>query len=201
MSKKDKAPDEGTDSGYVEIPLPNLSGMKKRMDKGLERLSNGFEDWMVEWIAQDVKILLEKGRVGFDPSYARAGLGFGALFAVAIPASAWLHAPWWFLGLSALCLVGCAFLFLMGKYEIRFDGEGFTQNLGKKVLRRYTWEDVTDVSARKYIFVKGKKLLVDSSMEGFLPFYHRARVACKGKKNSSSLSEKKRKNRQKQQKK
>ena len=207
MGRNKNAKEQPPKKGYIEIPLPGLSHTKKRMEDGLERLGErmmGRVDDLVDRVEDAVSegvSLFDKGRVGLSPSYAVAGLGFGALFTFVILASAWLHAPWWFLGLFALCLAGCVFLFLMGKYEIRFDGEGFTQNLGKKVLRRYTWEDVTDVSAKKYIFVKGKKLLVDSSMEGFLPFYHRARVACKGTKAPSSLSEKKRKNRKKQQKK
>lgn len=185
MSRNKNAKEQPPKKGYIEVPLPSLS-----------RLVDRVEDAVSEGVS-----LFDKGRVGLSPSYAAAGLGFGALFSFVILASAWLHAPWWFLGLCALCLAGCVFLFLMGKYEIRYDEQGFTQNLGKKVLRRYTWEDVTDVSAKKYIFVNGKKLLVDPSMEGFLPFYHRARVVCKGPKASTPLSKKKRINRKKQQKK
>lgn len=197
MSKEKLPPEEEKDNGYFEIPLPNLSGIKDKLDDGLERAGDTVGNLGTTQIARDISVMCEKGRVGLDPALARAGIGLAIASAVFGVFALFLGAPIWILGFFALVWLLCAALFFLGKYEIRYDEDGFSTRIGKKELHRYAWSDVTDVADKKKVFVNGKKLFADPSMHGFDGFYHRARAACKGK-GKTVPSEKKRKNRKKQ---
>lgn len=196
MSKKKKTSEQEKDDGYIEIQLPDLSKVKERIDSRLERISEAVDNIGTAQIAKDIGILLEKGRVGLDPGYARAGMIFGVLTVIAFLISVLLSAPLWLYGVLAIVLICDGVLIFLGKYAIHFDKDGFSTRFGQKVLCQYEWSEVTDVADGKSVFVNGKKLFADSSMQGFDSFYHRARAACKGK-GKSALSEKKRKNRKK----
>ena len=197
MSKEKLPPEEGKNDGYVEIPLPNLFKVKEKIDGGLDRIGDTIDEIGTKRIIEDIALMNEKGRVGLDPAFARSALFFAILFVPAAFLAAWAGMPMWGYLMFALMWVLCGVLYLLGKYEIRYDREGFTTRLGKRELRRYAWSDVTDVRDEKRVYVQGKRLFADSSMAGFDRFYHRARAACKGK-GKTVLSEKKRKNRQKQ---
>ena len=198
MSKEKLPPEEGKNDGYVEIPLPNLFKVKEKIDGGLDRIGDTIDEIGTKQIAEDITIMNEKGRVGLDPAFSRAGVFFAILFVPATALAAWAGAPLWIYLFFALMWLFCGVLYLLGKYEIRYDREGFTTRLGKRELRRYAWTDVTDVCDEKRVYVQGKRLFADSSMAGFDRFYHRARVSCKGKGKQTLPSEKKRKNRKKQ---
>ena len=197
MSKEKKTLVEGKNDGYVEIPLPNLFKVKEKIDGGLDRIGDTIDEIGTKQIAEDITIMNEKGRVGLDPAFSRAGVFFAILFVPATALAAWAGAPLWIYLFFALMWLFCGVLYLLGKYEIRHDGEGFSTRIGKRELHRYAWSDVTDVADKRKIYVNGKRLLADASMHGFDRFYHRARAACKGK-GKTAPSEKKRKNRQKQ---
>ncbi len=170
MSKGKRPPEEGKEKanqGYVEIPLP-IS------------VHDGFE----------------KGRV-FHYGMIRWGCGFLLFIAVGCALTAITHLPVWFYLLWGFLLLPTVALLLLGQYEIRHDRDGFSACLGKRILRRYAWSDVTAVNNEKRVFVGGKKLFADPSMSGYEAFYARARAACKSKGKTVS-SEKKRGTRQKQ---
>lgn len=231
MSKEKMPPEEGKDDskGYVEI---DLSRLKEKLADGYERLVfghrsrkfdgadkkgeertglDGIRDRIKDRIAEgtaaevkrDMQIMEQAGRVGLSPSYARAGYAFAVFSLLLVAVMIWVGADVeGFLLASSLFILSVALIFL-GKYEIRYDEEGFSTRLGKKVLRRYAWSDVTDVfedtSSRfhsKRVIVRGKKLFADASMNGFEPFYIRARRQIKGG-GKTVPSEKKRKNRKK----
>ena len=193
MSKEKSQPEkerEGEDKNYIEISLPDFSRFKSKVEESIE-------DKISDNIAREIAITFEKGRVGLDPSYARWGVSLAVLFSVTVALALYAGSPLWILAFYIPMMLGCAVLYFFGKYEIRYNVEGFSVQLGKKVIRRYAWSEVTDVQDGKKVFVGGKRLLVESSMYGFDDFYHRARSACKGKGNPTPSSKKKSKNRKK----
>ena len=201
MSKKKRPPEQGKDGrdegkDYVEIPVPNLSALKHRVDESLETAGEKLVDRMMDGFSEDLATLFAEDRVGLDPSYSRYAVGFAVTLVAIAALMIWIKAPLSILAIVLILLLLCIPLYLLGKYEIRYDSDGFTVRLGKKELRRHPWTDVTDVRDGKKIYVQGKRLFADSSMEGFDRFYHRARVSCKGK-GKTVLSEKKRRSRQK----
>ncbi|MBR6782592.1 MAG: hypothetical protein IKM33_05280 [Clostridia bacterium] len=193
MSKEKSQPEkerEGEDKNYIEISLPDFSRFKSKVEESInDRISDS--------IAREVSNISEKGRVGLDPSYARCGVIFAIVVSAVIALAFYAGFPMWILAFYIPMMLGCAVLYFFGKYEIRYNVEGFSVQLGKKVIRRYAWSEVTDVQAKKKIYVCGKRLWVESSMYGFDDFYHRARSACKGKGKPTPPSKKKSKNRKK----
>lgn len=170
MSKEKKSPEKGKGKGagdYVEIPLPEL-------------INESFE----------------KGRV-FHYGIVRWSYGFLVFIAIGCGLTAIAHLPVGFYLLWGILLVPTLALLLLGSCEIRHDRDGFSVCLGKKILRRYLWTDVTAVNEKKQVFVGGKKLFADPTMSGYEAFYARARAACKAKGKSTPPSEKKQKNRKK----
>ena len=197
MSKEKLPPEEGREDakGYIEI---DLSRVKDKMDEGLERVKDAVDHGGRKYMVRDVQAVLEKDRVGLDPSLF--GNGYGMIVCVAVMwvvCAAAKASPIGYL-LCGLLLLPAAALILLGKYEIRYGEDGFSVRLGKKELRRYTWSDVTDATGKNKVFVNGKRLFADSSMYGFDAFYHRARAACKSKGKPTPASERKRRNRKKQ---
>ena len=197
MSQKELPPEEGKDKGYIEIPLPNLSGIKDKLNEGLERIEDAVDNNGRKYMIRDMQAMFEEGRVGLNPSLPQHGYGVIVCVAVMWVICMIAHAPLEGYALCGLLLLPAAALILLGKYEIRYDDDGFSTCIGKKVLHRYSWSDVTDVVDKKKVYVNGKRLFADSSMYGFDGFYHRARTACKGKGKPTPPSEKKRKNRKK----
>ena len=197
MSKEKLPPEEGKDKGYIEISLPNLSGIKDKLDEGLERIEDAVDNNGRKYIVRNIRTIMAEDRVGLDPSYAHLAIILAAAASVFTVFMLIADAPLWILAFTALALLLSSVLYFLGKYEIRHDGEGFSTRIGKRELHRYAWSDVTDVADKRKIYVNGKRLFADASMHGFDRFYHRARVACKGK-GQTVPSEKKRKNRKKQ---
>ena len=153
MSKKKRPSEEGKDTpkDFVEIPLPELA-------------DDSFD----------------KGRV-FQYGTARWAYGFllfiiaGCVLTAVTEIPDGLFLVWGFLLLPTVALL------LLAKYEIRHDREGFSVCLGKRVLRRHSWSEVTGVDIQKRVFVNGKKLLAEPSMSGYEAFYDRAHAAAKKK--------------------
>ena len=153
MSKKKRPCEEGKDTpkDFVEIPLPELA-------------DDSFE----------------KGRV-FQYGTARWAYGFllfiiaGCVLTAVTEIPDGLFLVWGFLLLPTVALL------LLAKYEIRHDREGFSVCLGKRVLRRHSWSEVTGVDIQKRVYVNGKKLLAEPSMSGYEAFYDRAHAAAKKK--------------------
>ena len=153
MSKKKRPSEEGKDTpkDFVDIPLPELT-------------DDSFE----------------KGRV-FQYGTARWAYGFllfiiaGCVLTAVTEIPDGLFLVWGFLLLPTVALL------LLAKYEIRHDREGFSVCLGKRVLRRHSWSEVTAVDIQKRVFVNGKKLLAEPSMSGYEAFYDRAHAAAKKK--------------------
>ena len=153
MSKKKRPSEEGKDTpkDCVEIPLPELT-------------DDSFD----------------KGRV-FQYGTARWAYGFllfiiaGCVLTAVTEIPDGLFLVWGFLLLPTVALL------LLAKYEIRHDREGFSVRLGKRVLRRHSWSEVTGVDIQKRVFVNGKKLLAEPSMSGYEAFYDRAHAAAKKK--------------------
>ena len=153
MSRK-KRPTEAekdTPKEYVEIPLPEL-------------VDDSFD----------------KGRV-FQYGTARWAYGFLLFIIVGCVLTAATELPdGLFLVWGFLLLLNVALL-IISKYEIRHDREGFSVCLGKRVLHRYSWSEVTAVDSQKRVFVNGKKLFAEPSMSGYEAFYDRAHAAAKKK--------------------
>ena len=153
MSKKKRPTEEGKDTpkNCVEIPLPEL-------------VDDSFD----------------KGRV-FQYGTARWAYGFllfiiaGCVLTTVTEIPDGLFLVWGFLLLPTVALL------LLAKYEIRHDREGFSVCIGKRVLRRHSWSEVTAVDSQKRVFVNGKKLFAEPSMSGYEAFYDRAHAASKRK--------------------
>ncbi len=153
MSKKKSPTEEGKDNpkNCVEIPMPEL-------------VDDSFD----------------KGRV-FQYGTARWAYGLLLFIIVCCVLTAVTAIPnglflvWGFLLLPTVALL------LISKYEIRYDREGFSVCIGKRVLRRHSWSEVTAVDSQKRVFVNGKKLFAEPSMSGYEAFYDRAHAACKRK--------------------
>lgn len=153
MSKKKRPTEEGKDTpkNYVEIPLPEL-------------VDDSFE----------------KGRV-FQYGTARWAYGFLLFIIVGCVLTAATELPDGLFLVSGFLLLPTVALLLISKYEIRHDREGFSVCLGKRVLHRYSWSEVTGVDIQKRVFVNGKKLFAEPSMSGYEAFYDRAHAASKRK--------------------
>lgn len=182
---------------FVEFSLPDLSGIKDKLDEGLERIEDAVDNHGQKYIARDIQTIFEKDRVGLDPSLARNGYGLLVCVAIMWVVCLAAKAPLLVYVLCGLLILPAVLFLSLGKYEIRYDPDGFSVRLGKKELRRYAWTDVTDVRDGKRVYVQGKRLFADSSMAGFDHFYHLARVSCKGKGKPTPPSEKKRRSRSK----
>lgn len=196
MSKDKLPPDEGGEKeskGYVELDLSRIT----------DRLHDGFERALIgkgldggNTVGDNPK---KQGRLALPRFYAAVGyigVFLAAFILVGITVTQkGIEIPL-LLGFLFFIALGAA-LVLIGKYEIRYDESGFSTQLGRTVLRRYAWSEVTGVADRTTVFVNGKKLFVDHTMEGFGFFYEYARMACKGKGKATVPSEKKRRNRQK----
>ena len=153
MSKKKRPSEEGKDTpkDCVEIPLPELT-------------DDSFE----------------KGRV-FQYGTARWAYGFILFIIAGCVLTAVTEIPDGFFLVWGFLLLPTVALLLLAKYEIRHDREGFSVCLGKRVLRRHSWSEVTGVDIQKRVFVNGKKLLAEPSMSGYEAFYDRAHAAAKKK--------------------
>jgi len=197
MGKKKKPIEQEKDDGYIEIPLPSLDRLRERAkDRIVSDVKQEMEDWN------------RVGRVGLSGIYFRVGLVAAVFLTLLLLVEIlWGGRNAESCVILAFMLLLCFALMALGKYEIRYNEDGFDLCFGRWVFRHHPWSDVTDVidaNASKLgaqrVIVKGKKLVADPSMKGFLPFYTRARRQVKGG-GKTVPSEKKRKNRQKQQKK
>lgn len=182
--------DEPSDSkGYIEI---DLSRLKDRLDDGYERLAFGHKSRKFDGAYKK-----GEGSLGLEPIYGKLGViaaifsGLTALLCAAFRADTGV-----ILLMGLLMLLGLL-LTVIGKYEIRFDGKGFSTRFGKRVLHTYKWSDVTDVQDNRKVWVQGKRLWTDHTFADFPEFYKMARAACKGKGNPTPPSEKKQRNRKK----
>jgi len=192
MSKEKLPPEEGGDEGYIEIPLPNLSGIKDKVDEGLERLVYGNVSRKFDGAYKK-----GEGRLGLDPIFGKAGIVTAVLTGVITILCAAFRANMEVILLMGFMTLLGLLLTVIGKYEIRFDGKGFSTRFGKRILHEYKWSDVTDVQDGKKVWVQGKRLWTDHTFDDFSEFYKMARSACKGKGKATPPSEKKRKNRKK----
>lgn len=153
MSKKKSPAEEGKDTpkNCVEIPLPEL-------------VDDSFD----------------KGRV-FQYGTARWAYGLLLFIIVGCVLIAATELPDGLFLVSGFLLLPTVALLLISKYEIRHDREGFSVCIGKRVLRRHSWSEVTAVDSQKRVFVNGKKLFAEPSMSGYEAFYDRAHAASKRK--------------------
>lgn len=175
--------------GYTEI---DLSRLKKKLDDGLDRFAFGSHI-----PALDGACKKDEGRLGLEPVYGKLGVIVSVLTgAVTLLCAAFRADMGVILLMGFLTLLGLL-LTIIGKYEIRFDRNGFSTRLGKRVLHEYQWSDVTDVQDGRKVFVQGKRLLTDHTFDGFPEFYKMAHAACRGKGKPTPPSEKKRKSREK----
>lgn len=190
MSKKKRPSEEGKDTeskGYVEIDLTKIT----------DKLYDGYERAVIGR-KFDYAVAKTQGVLALPRLYAMVGY-VGILVTLFIVggitvAQGGIEIPL-LLGFSVFIALGAA-LVLIGKYEIHYDENGFSTRLGKKVLRQYAWSEVTGVAKHTTVFVGGKKLFVDHTVEGFGFFYEYAKRACKGGKGKPTHpSEKKQKSR------
>lgn len=199
MSKDKRPPEEGKDeapksASYVEI---DFSRIKDKLGEGLERIADVVDRIGQKNMIRDIQTMSEEGRVGMDPSLSRNGYGLLVCVAVMWIICLATKSPLSGYALCGLLILPAVAFILLGKYEIRYDSDGFTIRMGKKELHRHLWTDVTDVRDGKKIYVQGKRLFVDSWAQDFDCFYHRARSACKGKGKPTPPTKKKSKNRKK----
>ncbi len=161
MSKKKRPTEEGKDTpkNFVEIPLPEL-------------VDDSFD----------------KGRV-FQYGTARWAYGFLLFIIIGCVLIAATELPDGLFLVSGFLLLPTVALLLISKYEIRHDREGFSVCLGKRVLHRYSWSEVTGVDVHMRVFVNGKKLFAEPSMSGYEAFYDRAHAACKRKRPSKPTAQ------------
>jgi hypothetical protein len=178
-----------TSKGYLEI---DLSRIKDKLEDGYERFAFGSKSRKF-----DGSYKKDEGRLGMEPFYAKAGVISSVFTGIVLLLCAVLRADAWVIVFMVCLLLLSLTLAVISRYEIRFDRNGFSTRLGKRMLHDYRWSDVTDVQDGKKIWVKGKRLWMDPSFEEFPAFYKLARVACKGKGKPTPPSEKKRKSRQK----
>ena len=175
--------------GYIEI---DLSRFKDKLDDGYERLFFGNKSRKFDGAYKK-----DEGRLGLDPIYGKVGMIGYVCTAITFMLCLLFRAPIGVTVLMCVMLLLCGALTVIGKYEIRFDRDGFSTRFGKRVLHEYAWSDVTDVRDNRKVWVNGKLLLTDPSFDDFPEFYRIARAACKGKGKPTPSSEKKRKSRQK----
>ena len=190
--KNTPKPTEGKDEspkskGFIEI---DLSGLTDKLYDGYERAVIGRKF--------DYAVAKTQGVLALPRLYAMVGyvgiiLILFILVGIAVVQKG-IEIPMllFFLVFIALGIV----LVLLGKYEIHYDENGFSTRLGKKVLRQYAWSEVTGIANYTTVYVNGKKLFVDHTVEGFGFFYEYAKRACMGGKGKPTPpSEKKQKNR------
>ena len=190
MSKKKRPSEEGKDTeskGYVEIDLTKIT----------DKLYDGYERAVIGR-KFDYAVAKTQGVLALPRLYAMVGyvgiiLILFILVGIAVVQKGIEIPMLLFFGVFiALGIV----LVLLGKYEIHYDENGFSTRLGKKVLRQYAWSEVTGIANYTTVYVNGKKLFVDHTVEGFGFFYEYAKRACKGGKGKQTLpSEKKQKSR------
>jgi hypothetical protein len=165
MKKEKLPPKEGKDDAsknFVEITVPDVSGIKEKVDSALDKVGERvIEKGIMDRFSDDMALMFEKDRVGLDPSYARMGISIAVASIVMVALMLYAGAPLWIFGFLAFMLLLCVALVFLGKYEIRYDPDGFSVRLGKKEHRRYAWTDITDVQDGKKVFVKGKRLFAD----------------------------------------
>ena len=172
--------------GYIEL---DLSGLTDKLYDGYERAVIGRKF--------DYAVAKTQGVLALPRLYAMVGyvgiiLILFILVGIAVVQKGIEIPMLLFFGVFiALGIV----LVLLGKYEIHYDENGFSTRLGKKVLRQYAWSEVTGIANYTTVYVNGKKLFVDHTVEGFGFFYEYAKRACKGGKGKTTPSEKKQKNR------
>ena len=172
--------------GYIEL---DLSGLMDKLYDGYERAVIGRKF--------DYAVAKNQGVLALPRLYAMVGyvgiiLTLFILVGIAVVQKG-IEIPmllffWVFIALGIV-------LVLLGKYEIHYDENGFSTRLGKKVLRQYAWSEVTGIANYTTVYVNGKKLFVDHTVEGFGFFYEYAKRACKGGKGKTTPSDKKQKNR------
>ena len=173
--------------GYIEL---DLSGLMDKLYDGYERAVIGRKF--------DYAVAKTQGVLALPRLYAMVGyvgiiLILFILVGIAVVQKG-IEIPM-LLGFSVFIALGAA-LVLIGKYEIHYDENGFSTRLGKKVLRQYAWSEVTGVANYTTVYVNGKKLFVDHTVEGFGFFYEYAKRACKGGKGKPTPpSEKKQRSR------
>lgn len=190
MSKKKSPSEEGKDTefkGYVEIDLTKIT----------DKLYDGYERAVIGR-KFDYAVAKTQGVLALPRFYAIVGYAaiLVTLFIVVgiTVAQGGIEIPM-LLGFSVFIALGAA-LVLIGKYEIHYDENGFSTRLGKKILRQYSWSEVTGVANYTTVYVNGKKLFVGHDLDGFGFFYEYAKRACKGGKGKPTPpSEKKQKNR------
>ena len=186
--------------GYIEIDLSRVKGKLSDIN---DKLYDGYERALIgrkfdgeNSLGLDPK---KQGRLALPRFYAI--VGYAAIlvtlfiFVGITVAQGGIEIPM-LLGFSVFIALGAA-LVLIEKYEIHYDENGFSTRLGKKVLRQYSWSDVTGVANYTTVYVNGKKLFADHDLDGFGFFYEKARMACKGRKAKTAPSEKKQKDRKK----
>ena len=174
--------------GFIEI---DLSGLTDKLYDGYERAVIGRKF--------DYAVAKNQGVLALPRLYAMVGyvgiiLTLFILVGITV-AQGGIEIPL-LLGFSVFIALGAA-LVLIGKYEIHYDENGFSTRLGKKVLRQYAWSEVTGIANYTTVYVNGKKLFVDHTVDGFGFFYEKARMACKGRKGKTAPSENKQKERKK----
>lgn len=174
--------------GYIEI---DLSRVKDKLDDGYERLTFGSKSRKFDGAYEK-----GKGRLGLEPIYGKAGISSSAFAGIVLILCAVFRADIGVILLMGFLTLLGLLLTVIGKYEIRFDRDGFSTRLGKRVLHEYQWSDVTDVKDGRKVFVQGKRLLTDHTFDEFPEFYKMAHAACKGKGKPTPPSAKKRKSRQ-----
>jgi hypothetical protein len=173
--------------GYIEL---DLSGLRDKLYDGYERAVIGRKF--------DYAVAKTQGVLALPRLYAMVGyvgiiLILFILVGIAVVQKG-IEIPMLLFFLVFIAL-GAA-LVLIGKYEIHYDENGFSTRLGKKVLRQYAWSEVTGIANYTTVYVNGKKLFVDHTVEGFGFFYEYAKRACKGGKGKPTPpSEKKQKSR------
>ena len=175
--------------GYIEL---DLSRLKDKLDDGYERLVFGTKSRKF-----DGSYKKDVGRLGLDPIYGKAGIFITILMGTVCVLCAVFRADLGLILFMAFTLLLSLVLAVIGKYEIRFDKDGFSTRFGKRILREYKWSDVTDVQDGKKVYVNGKRLLTDHTFDEFPEFYKIARAACKGKGKPIPPSEKKSQSRKK----
>ena len=173
--------------GYIEF---DLSRLKDKLDDGYERFAFGSKSRKFDGAYEK-----GKGRLGLEPFYGKAGIISSAFAGIVLILCAVFRADIGVILLMGVLTLLGLLLTVIGKYEIRFDRDGFSTRLGKRVLHEYKWSDVTDVQDGRKVFVQGKRLLTDHTFDEFPEFYKMARAACKGKGKPTPPSEKKQKNR------
>ena len=190
MGKEKLPPEEGKNEeskGYIEL---DFSRLKDKLDDGYERLVFGTKSRKF-----DGSYKKDEGRLGLDPIYGKAGVFITILTAVVCILCAVFRANLGITLFMAFMLLLSLSLTVIGKYEIRFGKDGFSTRFGKRILREFTWSDVTDVQDGKKVYVNGKRLLTDHTFDEFPEFYKMARAACKGKSKPVPTSEKKQRSR------